>query len=139
MLIKKLYAYYRRKSLDAAEYRPEQRLTPPVQPIGNRPPSLLPHANGACRSSSRYQRSSSRAAASSGKARVNQMREVSESTPVARPQSGFSSWSTGYVPCHDVELCDEESGKGDAAIKSQALGLLNPGMKRSQTPALTVP
>jgi hypothetical protein len=29
--------------------------------------------------------------------RVSQMREVSESAPVARPQSGFSSWSTGYV------------------------------------------
>ena len=42
-------------------------------------------------------------------------------------------------PCHDVELCDGESGKGEAAIKSQALGLLNPGMKRSQTEALTVP
>jgi hypothetical protein len=42
-------------------------------------------------------------------------------------------------PCHDVEVWTDESGKGDAAIKSHALGLLNPGMKRSQTPELTVP
>ena len=38
-----------------------------------------------------------------------------------------------------VRLAKQRSGKGDAAIKSQALGLLNPGMKRSQTAALTVP
>ena len=38
-----------------------------------------------------------------------------------------------------VQLCDSESGKGDAAIESTALGLLYPGMKRSQMPAFTVP
>jgi len=38
-----------------------------------------------------------------------------------------------------VDASLRESGKGDAAIRSQALGLLYPGMKRSQTPALTVP
>jgi hypothetical protein len=32
-----------------------------------------------------------------------------------------------------------ESGKGDAAITSTLLGNLNPGMKRSQMLALTVP
>src|SRR6185437_14403187 len=38
-----------------------------------------------------------------------------------------------------VERWAAVSGKGDAAIKSHALGLLNPGMKRSQKAALTVP
>jgi hypothetical protein len=38
-----------------------------------------------------------------------------------------------------VQLCDSESGKGDAVIESTALGLLYPGMKRSQMPAFTVP
>src|SRR4051812_31795381 len=56
---------------------------------------------------------------------------------------GVSSAAIGaqhsITPRHDPEPCDRESGKGEAAIKSQALGLLNPGMKRSQTAALTVP
>src|SRR5581483_1216935 len=40
---------------------------------------------------------------------------------------------------HLVEHLIAVSGKGDAVIKSHALGLLNPGMKRSQKAALTVP
>ncbi len=45
-----------------------------------------------------------------------------------------SSFLTLYI-----QLCDSESGKGDADIESTALGLLYPGMKRSQMPAFTVP
>jgi hypothetical protein len=37
------------------------------------------------------------------------------------------------------EKAHSESGKGDAAITSTELGLLNPGMKRSQMLAFTVP
>src|SRR4029453_18763214 len=52
---------------------------------------------------------------------------------------GRRRWDGCDVATHCVQPCYSESWKGDAAIKSQALGLLKPAMKRSQTPAFTVP
>jgi len=63
--------------------------------------------------------------------RDSQMRAVSDPT-MGRP-SRFRSLFLQSLGCYS------ESGKGDEAIESAALGLLKPGMKRSQTPAFTVP
>src|SRR5262245_22087343 len=68
----------------------------------------------------------------------------------ARPHNGATqdrrscvdewlSWELMSDTAETSALCYSESGNGDAAIKSQALGGTYPGMKRSHTPELTVP
>src|ERR1700758_858794 len=71
--------------------------------------------------------------------RGSQTREANEFDTGSSLVVGIELLEHRIGPFYGVDLSDEESGNGDAAIKSHALGLLNPGRKRSQTAALTVP